>query len=138
MVPAWHRCAGHSLCVQNVAMFIARFFCTKIFVKFQALVNRRLVKKCTTAKPKTCKKVFLKYLFGCVSNVLEIFVTKLCFSLQYITNEGSVCIFRTNKNAPNYRLIKIDLHNPAEENWETLIPVSYPCLISSSSSSIIY
>ncbi|XP_046965734.1 prolyl endopeptidase isoform X1 [Vanessa cardui] len=45
---------------------------------------------------------------------------------EYVTNNlsenSSVCIFRTNKNAPNYKLIKIDLHNPAEENWETVVP----------------
>lgn len=42
---------------------------------------------------------------------------------QYITNDGPKMIFRTNKNAPNYRLIVIDVNSPAEENWETLIEV---------------
>lgn len=41
---------------------------------------------------------------------------------QYVTNVGSKVYFRTNKNAPNYRVIIIDFENPAEENWETLIP----------------
>ena len=40
---------------------------------------------------------------------------------QYITNTDSKVVFRTNKNAPNYRLIAIDLNNPKEENWATLI-----------------
>lgn len=31
-------------------------------------------------------------------------------------------IFRTNKNAPNYRLIVVDTDKPNEENWSTLIP----------------
>lgn len=34
-------------------------------------------------------------------------------------------VFRTNKNAPNFRLIVIDIENPAEENWGTLIEVKY-------------
>lgn len=41
--------------------------------------------------------------------------------LQYITNNGSKVIFRTNKNAPNYRLISVDLNDPAEEKWTTLL-----------------
>ncbi|XP_069687004.1 prolyl endopeptidase isoform X1 [Periplaneta americana] len=49
-------------------------------------------------------------------------VHKLEADYEYITNEGPICIFRTNKNAPNYRLIKIDFTNPAQENWTTLIP----------------
>lgn len=32
-------------------------------------------------------------------------------------------VFRTNKNAPNFRLIVIDIEHPAEHNWGTLIEV---------------
>jgi len=41
---------------------------------------------------------------------------------EYITNDGSVCVFRTNKGAPNYRLVKIDLCDPTPEKWVTLVP----------------
>jgi prolyl oligopeptidase len=42
--------------------------------------------------------------------------------IQYITNDGPVCVFRTNKDAPNYRLVKINLESPAIDKWETLVP----------------
>ena len=40
---------------------------------------------------------------------------------KYVTNTGSVAVFRTNKNATNYRLIQIDFKQPEEANWKTLI-----------------
>uniref|UniRef100_A0A1L8DTF2 Prolyl endopeptidase n=1 Tax=Nyssomyia neivai TaxID=330878 RepID=A0A1L8DTF2_9DIPT len=40
---------------------------------------------------------------------------------DYVANVGSKIVFRTNKNAPNYRLISIDLENPSEEQWEVLV-----------------
>lgn len=40
---------------------------------------------------------------------------------QYIANTGSKVVFRTNKDAPNYRLIVVDFNAPAEENWTTLV-----------------
>lgn len=49
-------------------------------------------------------------------------VTEFEAEYEYITNEGSICTFRTDKDAPNYRLINIDLKNPDPENWSTLIP----------------
>ena len=33
-------------------------------------------------------------------------------------------MFRTNKDAPNYRLIQIDFHQPEPSNWKTLIEQS--------------
>lgn len=33
-------------------------------------------------------------------------------------------VVRTNRNAPNFRLVVIDVNEPAEQNWSTLIAVS--------------
>ncbi|XP_039256020.2 prolyl endopeptidase-like [Styela clava] len=40
---------------------------------------------------------------------------------QYITNEGSIFTFKTNLNAPRYKLINIDFLNPDMDNWKNLI-----------------
>ena len=39
-----------------------------------------------------------------------------------VGNVGRELFFRTNKNAPRNRLIAIDVHNPAPENWREIIP----------------
>lgn len=41
--------------------------------------------------------------------------------LQLVTNTGKSFVFRTNKDAPNYRLIEIDLDRPEPANWKTLL-----------------
>ena len=43
-------------------------------------------------------------------------------SYNFITNEGSLCYFETNKEAPKNKVITIDLENPEPENWKTVIP----------------
>ncbi|KNC30382.1 hypothetical protein FF38_02686 [Lucilia cuprina] len=48
-------------------------------------------------------------------------VEKFESDYQYVTNLGSKVFFRTNKNAPNYRIIAIDFDDYAEEKWETLV-----------------
>lgn len=43
---------------------------------------------------------------------------------QYITNENTIFSFRTNKDAPNYRIINIDFESPNYSKWATLVPVN--------------
>ncbi|XP_067268221.1 prolyl endopeptidase-like [Chanodichthys erythropterus] len=40
----------------------------------------------------------------------------------YITNDDTVFTLRTNLEAPRYRLISIDLQEPEQKYWKTLIP----------------
>lgn len=41
---------------------------------------------------------------------------------QYVTNVGTKAVFRTNKNAPNYKLIAIDLLDYGQDKWVDLLP----------------
>lgn len=52
-------------------------------------------------------------------------LTEIIGSLEadydYVANVGTRAIFRTNKNAPNYKLISIDLEKFEKDNWSELI-----------------
>lgn len=41
---------------------------------------------------------------------------------NFVDNVGSKFYIQTDKNAPNQKLVIIDLKNPDEKNWKTLIP----------------
>ncbi|OAD58944.1 Prolyl endopeptidase [Eufriesea mexicana] len=49
-------------------------------------------------------------------------IDKLNADYEYVTNNGTKAIFRTNKNAPNYKLIGIDLLDYKQDKWIDLLP----------------
>uniref|UniRef100_A0A6A7FQF3 Prolyl endopeptidase n=2 Tax=Hirondellea gigas TaxID=1518452 RepID=A0A6A7FQF3_9CRUS len=48
-------------------------------------------------------------------------IDKFEHKYEFVSNDGTVCNFRTNDDAPNYRLISIDLLDPAKEKWTVLL-----------------
>ncbi|RWS18145.1 hypothetical protein B4U80_10279, partial [Leptotrombidium deliense] len=39
----------------------------------------------------------------------------------YVTNDGDKVTMRTNKNAPNFKVVCFDLNDPTEEKWTNVI-----------------
>lgn len=47
---------------------------------------------------------------------------KMEAEFEYISNNGDTVYFRTNLNAKNYRVAKLDLKNPDQKDWVDVIP----------------
>lgn len=42
--------------------------------------------------------------------------------LQYITTKASAVYFYTNENAPNFRIVRINLKRPHRRYWKEIVP----------------
>lgn len=49
---------------------------------------------------------------------------------SYVTNNGPIFYFKTNLDAPNGKIIKIDIEKPEREHWEEVIPEAKDVLYS--------
>ncbi len=67
--------------------------------------------------------VFYQDLSQPKSPIVEL-VTEFEHSYELIGNQGSVLWFKTNCNAPKWRVIAIDLQHQEPENWQEVIPES--------------
>ena len=52
--------------------------------------------------------------------------------IHYVENEGSRFLLATNIDAPNYRVIAVDLAKPSKENWSLVIPETENVLLAGS------
>lgn len=44
------------------------------------------------------------------------------FEYSVIDNSGDTILIMTNQDAPKWKLVKVDINNPAKENWKVIIP----------------
>lgn len=49
-------------------------------------------------------------------------VPKMEKTYYYLTNTENIFLFRTNKDADNYRIVSIDITNPDPNSWKDLVP----------------
>jgi len=49
-------------------------------------------------------------------------VEKFEADIDFVTNIGQKCVFHTNKGAEKFKLVTIDMENPAETKWTDLVP----------------
>lgn len=54
--------------------------------------------------------------------VIRPLVARYDAEYSYITNDDHLFYFRTNKNAPNFRIVRLDIHRPEPENWIDIVP----------------
>lgn len=40
----------------------------------------------------------------------------------FVTNDDNLVYIRTNKDAPKFRLVRVDLNNPGVDNWVNILP----------------
>ena len=58
--------------------------------------------------------------------------------INYVENEGSRFLLSTNIDAPNYKIVAVDLAKPAKENWTVVIPETENVLIAGSGGGKIF
>lgn len=68
-------------------------------------------------------RVFYKELDNPSARVVEL-LNDFDAEYDFINNDGPVFWFKTDQDAPRYRVIAIDIRNPARNNWKELIPQS--------------
>lgn len=54
--------------------------------------------------------------------ILKPIYDKLEAEFDYITNNGEIVYFKTNLDAKNYRICKLDLTKPDKDNWIDVVP----------------